>query len=408
MIALNSGGDFVKIKAVCAETGLSDRAIRYYIDEGLISPHYTENYLGRKNYDFTQEDVAALKHIATLRSFDFTVEEIRSMIRDSACIPSFIKMLKERIHKAVLDGDKKLKILENLDLDKEYTFGNLAKRLTEISTDTLPQNDDNHRNWYKLIFSVIKSILIFVIVWFPVVLSVFILFQVRIRRYYPVYNLRGIAILLLCWMPSFAVIIISKIHFSWSKIVKVVLLVMCIGAVPYCVLTSMCDVIISSETSDISNYRDFDVECNLNTGIDFDGLFPKYAHTSEMEIGKNGKIQYTKVDAKYYYRFIEDFDSSVDVYAEWTLKQDTFYEEVERVKEFFQKQESDYNVIQQGKYRCLVLEDGWNRDAPFSPVTGSYYYLIFAYDEENMTVRYVYSASLQDGTVQPYYLSLEW
>lgn len=214
--------------------------------------------------------------------------------------------------------------------------------------------------------------------------------------------------LLLCWLPSFAVIIISKIRFSWCKIVKLVLLVMCIGVVPHCVLFSMCDVIISSETSDISDYRDFDVECNLNTGIDFDGLFPKHAHTSEMEIGEEGKPQYTKVDAKYYYRFIEDFDSSVDVYAEWTLKEDVFYEEVARVETFFQQQKSGYNVMQQGKYRCLVLEDEWNRDAPFCTVTGSYYYLIFAYDEENLAVRYIYSSSLQDGTVQPYYLSLEW
>ena len=57
----------MKIKQVCELTGLTDRAIRYYIEEGLVSPAYTENYMGRRAYDFTDEDVAALNHVATLR-----------------------------------------------------------------------------------------------------------------------------------------------------------------------------------------------------------------------------------------------------------------------------------------------------------------------------------------------------
>lgn len=34
----------MKIKAVCEATGLTDRTVRYYIEEGLIAPFYTENY----------------------------------------------------------------------------------------------------------------------------------------------------------------------------------------------------------------------------------------------------------------------------------------------------------------------------------------------------------------------------
>jgi DNA-binding transcriptional MerR regulator len=43
----------MKIKAVCERTELTDRTIRYYIEEGLISPAFTENYLGRKSFDFS-------------------------------------------------------------------------------------------------------------------------------------------------------------------------------------------------------------------------------------------------------------------------------------------------------------------------------------------------------------------
>lgn len=46
----------MKIKQVCEATGLTDRAVRYYIEEGLIAPRYTENYLGRKAFDFSEDD----------------------------------------------------------------------------------------------------------------------------------------------------------------------------------------------------------------------------------------------------------------------------------------------------------------------------------------------------------------
>ena len=62
----------MKIKAVCEETGLTDRAVRYYIDEGLIKPEFTENYVGRRSYDFTFEDISLISDISTRRNFGFT------------------------------------------------------------------------------------------------------------------------------------------------------------------------------------------------------------------------------------------------------------------------------------------------------------------------------------------------
>ena len=73
----------MKIKTICEVTVLTDRTIRYYIEEQLISPAYTENYLGRKSFDFSQEDMDALKYISVLRRFDFTIQEIRQIIEDA-------------------------------------------------------------------------------------------------------------------------------------------------------------------------------------------------------------------------------------------------------------------------------------------------------------------------------------
>ena len=71
----------MKIKAVCEATGLSDRAIRYYIDERLVAPACTENYLGRRSFDFTEADVKALNSVSMLRKYGFSVSEIRTMIQ---------------------------------------------------------------------------------------------------------------------------------------------------------------------------------------------------------------------------------------------------------------------------------------------------------------------------------------
>ncbi len=69
----------MKIKTVCDMTGLTDRAVRYYIEEQLISPEYTENYLGRKSFDFTESDVQQLKDISVLRKFGFSIAEIKDV-----------------------------------------------------------------------------------------------------------------------------------------------------------------------------------------------------------------------------------------------------------------------------------------------------------------------------------------
>ena len=81
---------FVKIKKVSELTGLTARAIRVYIDEELIAPNFTENYLGRRSFDFTQDDIKALKNIATLRKYGFSIDEIRNILLDSHYIVNLL------------------------------------------------------------------------------------------------------------------------------------------------------------------------------------------------------------------------------------------------------------------------------------------------------------------------------
>lgn len=48
----------LRIKEVCKKTGLTDKAVRLYINNELIYPDFQEGYNGRKNYNFSEDDVS--------------------------------------------------------------------------------------------------------------------------------------------------------------------------------------------------------------------------------------------------------------------------------------------------------------------------------------------------------------
>ena len=65
----------MKMKEVLARTGLTDRAVRLYVSEGLIRPQNTPSYTGRKNLDFSEEDITKLQQVAVLRKADFSIDK---------------------------------------------------------------------------------------------------------------------------------------------------------------------------------------------------------------------------------------------------------------------------------------------------------------------------------------------
>ncbi len=70
----------MKIKELSSLTGVSERTIRYYIDDGLFVPeNCTESYSGRRSYDFSESDVIRLKEIALLRKYDFSIVDIKKL-----------------------------------------------------------------------------------------------------------------------------------------------------------------------------------------------------------------------------------------------------------------------------------------------------------------------------------------
>lgn len=415
----------MKIKDVCELTGLSDRTIRYYIEQGLITPSYTENYLGRKAYSFFQKDIDELNNIATLRKFDFTIDEIRNIITSPENSKNVIKDVKLRSRKAVEENEEKLSVLVQLDNEKAYTISELAKQLT-IYSETIPaQNEDTRKSFQETLFGILKTILVFIIVWLPVLVFFLSLINSLVTYAYPCFNTNPLYYICLfaCLFPSISVLIISKLKFTFKKPVKLIALVLCVLSIPFSILLPL-GLVTQSETTDFRNYRDFDVHCIANQDIFFQELFPVWSNTFESVEDDDGNIEIVYLDAHYYYRYYAEFDYTYDIYAEWPLEKDKFDEEVARVKELFEKYSKTddylldenrfihtiegYTTIKKGNYTCLFYGSSYANDEPFSKATDNYEYDIFAYDEKNLKVRYISCASLENGADQPYYLELEW
>lgn len=396
----------MKIKSVCELTGLSDRTIRYYVEEKLISPSYTENYLGRKSFDFSKADVDTLNDIAILRRFDFTVGEIRDIITDAENSKSIIPSVKNRTELRVNDGRVLLEALSHIPADKAYTLASLAEQLSKSSSVLPLQAENIKRSAKQTLISAIKSVLLFVAVWLPVAICG-LLVGVTVNVYsYPVFYPQAIVFLTLLVLPSAVMFVVGRIKKPWRRTARIITLIFCIISLS-CgnfALLLPCGIMAKSETTDITEYRDVDSDCLANKDIFYQELFPAFPHYFKNVKQEDGSYETVYLDAHYYYRYLTVMDYTYDIYAEWPLEESEFKKEVLRVRELFER-EDDFVTVKKGAYNCFFLYDG---DSPFEAVTNSYTYYIFAFDEETYTVRYIYCVSLENGADQPYYLDLEW
>ena len=396
----------MKIKAVSELTGLTVRTIRVYIDEQLIAPQYTENYLGRRSFEFSQNDIIALQNIAILRKYGFSIDEIRNMLLDSKKSIDIIENVKHRTQIQADEYRERLKALLRIEDQKVYSVEELSKILSQSEAELELPVELPKRNIRKII----KSVAIFFVVWIPFVLA-FGGFIDDITIYvYPKIDAVIVALTILTLFPSISILVITKIEFNAKKIINRILLCLCIIAIPFsCIMPY--GIVTCSETTDFRHYRDFDPDCLANRDRVFNEVFPAWPHYFDSVEDENGEWKTKYLDAKYYYRFLYGFDYTYDIYAEWPLEKEEFFSEVQRVKGVFEKAVTDktygykYTEMEKGEYICLIL---FNGAEPFQKATNSYTYLIFAYNETTNVVRYVYCDSLENGVDQPYYLQLPW
>ena len=396
----------VKIKAVCELTGLTARTVRVYIDEQLIAPKFTENYLGRRSFEFSQGDIATLQNIATLRKYGFSIDEIRNILLDSQTSIAIIENVKQRTQIQADEYRERLKALSRVESLKAYSVEELSEILLQGKAEIQIPVELPKLNVKRIV----KSAVIFLIVWLPFVLVIGGIINDITTYAYPKISIVNVILTLLTLIPSISILVITKLKPNIKRTVKRIILCLCVVAIPFSLVMPY-GIVTRSETTDFRNYRDFDPDCLATRNKVFNEVFPMWPHYFESVKNEDGEWEDVYLDAKYYYRFFYGMDYTYDIYAEWPLEADKFGEEVQRVKGVFEKAIADktygykFVEIEKGEYTCLILYSG---DEPFQKATNSYQYLIFAYSETANAVRYIYCDSLENGADQPYYLQLDW
>ena len=131
----------MKMKEVCAQTGLTERAVRFYVQEKLVVP-LAQRRGGRTWLDFSPNHVDRLKAISTLRKAGFTLEEIRAMIEDfqkNASGAAF--SLRQRLQ-AAIDAYDKLRFTDTAQASGLEDYAALLER--EVKGRPIPESDRVH------------------------------------------------------------------------------------------------------------------------------------------------------------------------------------------------------------------------------------------------------------------------
>lgn len=137
----------MRIKEVCKETGLTDKAVRFYINNQLINPDYSENYSGRRNYNFDDNDVQMLKMIALLRKYNFSISNIKEMQKNGEIIPEILENHISLTNDNAIETSFILTNLNNAASSCPTSLGTLCEKLSE---NLEPDNFDLSKTVEKL------------------------------------------------------------------------------------------------------------------------------------------------------------------------------------------------------------------------------------------------------------------
>lgn len=151
-----------KMKEVCSLTGLTEKTVRYYVDQKLIHPQ-VEAGLHYRSYRFSEEDVRVLKQVSALRNAEFTIAEIRQMLADSSAIPILIAEKEAVLAEKIAVLQETHRSLSQLTVSEQTDLSQIADAIdpqTPLRKET-PKASRNRLLWltvYIALFTVLGMI----------------------------------------------------------------------------------------------------------------------------------------------------------------------------------------------------------------------------------------------------------
>ena len=400
----------MKIKGVILQTGLTDRAIRLYIDNGLVSPAFSENYKGRKSIDFSEDDVESLKNVATLRKAGFSIAEIKSLSEGDDECKNIISGFIERTAEKIESETEILNCLRKVITQDEINIHIICSSLNQPTAQKeVPEEDSKmtFEGFEKAIFLFVGSISLVATLIYNVVLA----FHYNSEYLYPHiclinFLLKTIPMVITVICSAYLISVYKKENKKLSQRIK-----QWICCILVCVISLLGYLLASfpfnftpevySETASAENYLKID-DFTRGYYIDeihdlFPASIPRSAVSEDSRWYPPDKFPET---TKYYYKNhlcigIDD----TDIFAQWVLPDDEFEAEKQRIV-------NSGKVTRQelaGSWNCIYYDYYYGDDAD---ETGTVLYVVmFAYNDKTNAVRYIISNNFDS---EPYYLSLDW
>lgn len=413
------GGDFLKIKEVITKTGLTDRAIRLYIENGLVTPENQKSYTGRNNFHFTEADIDCFEQIALLRKADFSLEQIKTLkLGGEAARKVLLEYLTVK-NESVVTGQKIVEALKDFPAQESVTIESVCEKIKEsIENAPLPDADkkatksEQIEKWLMRIPSIIL-----LVVWGRLGRGMLITYSEDFpfhRFYTNPANYIGTAYILIPIILSVFVLLLYRKPLFISKKRKkrrwtagialglaLLIIIEPIGQACLILIPP-----IYSETDDPKNYLTMGTYVKMY-GDDIYKLFPANIPRSAIADGSKWYPPDKFLDTtKYYYCFQEIADPRFHIYAEWVLPENEFAEELNRIQSYYP--EGAIQQVQWGEWNCLSFT-GDTLDYTEAGKLTHYYYLIFAYNEKTGGVRYIASYSMDcEKEEDPYFMALQW
>ncbi len=407
----------MKIGAVCEQTGLTDRTVRFYMDEGLLSPSYTKNYLGRKTFDFSEEDVAMLKDIAVLRKYGFSIPEIRSILEDPAKSVEIIDTLRQKKQDTIRSEQELLDALLALESGRAYTVPELAEALDtpKLAAQKLPEEDDGclYSLCVILFWLMCAPTALFMIVTIP--FSIWDYSEAFVHvKFFPWFGSWALEMLgelapvlaagVMLWLQSRRGRMNPSIRQTACIMLVFVYMVFGNLAVINAVFASPFPGIYS-ETEDPADYMILGTYERDEMGKNLDILFPD--QIPEYALGENGM---PCPETTRYYNYVDyQWDWRFELFAQWQLTEQDLAAEKKRIREELGDRITAQGQLGEWEYWSMRMDPAPCLDnvSYYEKIYADYGYLFFAYHEETGMVRYISCAS-DDQRIVPGFCTLDW
>lgn len=396
----------MKMKEVIEKTGLTDRAVRLYIDEGLALPDIEESYSGRKSIDFSENDVERLKNVALLRKAGFSIADIKSIVDDNSTAKDIIGKFIEQTENNIAHETEIVKKLKGISFDEAVTLETICESLSAtVKEKEVPKEDLKSALWNKIEKNIYKAIGIASIAITGIVYVLTFISWVHDYRHLAFTDSWFSWMLLVSsgWIiiDVFGVLLIllnrdksTKRNKKFRRLISgtITILIPLVGFFAFIpTLFSAISFPVYSMTTDIKDYLVLDYWVENNYGDKIHALFPSEIPEDAL---KTSDKHYSDIPftTKYYYKHSCDLDQFVDIVAEWELPANEF-EKAKRIAMSGMKR-----TEQKGYWTIVYYREE------------SDYYVdnyIFAYNDKQRKVRYITEITIGTRS-SPYYLTLDW